>query len=410
MPSISASVGLLGTNKKHDVALIQAMLRVITNSKGQPYLSIGYDGDFTPEGQTFKAIKAFQEDQKTLDGPPKETPGKIDMTGKTFSKMVELLPGTHKDIRALENFPIVYLAGTINECTAAASRVSSDPKFTKEFKGRLTALINTFYQRYGIVLTVNPDWAHGGFRTFQEQRELMDKIENGEPVTQAGPGESNHNWGNGADVGFSGFGLLTGDSTVCQIPKVRIKGDGPWLTEVAKVNAQAAAQLWKLRDDATTLSPSTLPKDKGHLQTFSDGTVSMVRSLAEHMNVEGCMWWEYKQGAYWSNYGLANQDTKFKVGSAKRIWDKAVNVDETSLATALNQAEARRKVSPLPAFEESIRTGIVELTPNPPAIWKASDIKKAHCDMMRIFFRVDFELSEANYETWKPYTGSGAPI
>jgi hypothetical protein len=410
MPSISAAVGQAGTNKKHDVALIQAMLRVIKNSKGQPYASFAYDGSYTPGGQTFSAIKAFQEEHKTQVGPPVETLGKIEMTGKTFSKMVELLPSTHKEMRALENFSLVYLPATLTEATAAAARVSSDPKFTTEFKTKLTLLINNFYQKYGIVLSVNPDWALGGFRTFQEQRELMNKMENGAAVTQAGPGESNHNWGNGADVGFSQFRWLKGDGTVIKIPGVHYDGDGPWLSELATADSATAQALWNLRDQATTLSPSTLPKDKGHLQTFSDAKLSMVRSLAEHMNVEGCMWWEYKQGAYWCNYGLANPDTKFKVGSAKRIWDKGVNVDETSLATALNQAEARKKAAPLPDYEEAIRTGIVDLTPHPPAVWKASDIKKAHCDMMRVFFRVDFELAEENYESWKPYDSNGNRI
>lgn len=411
MPKITASVGHTGLNKKHDVALVQAMLRVIKDPKGQPYVTFNYDGDFTPGGATFKAIKAFQDDYKTNAGPPPEPAGKLELNGKTFNKMVELLPASHKEIRALENFSVVYLPGTMMEANQAAARVTGDAKFTSEFKAKLSTLITTFYQKYGIVLSVNPDWANGGFRKFQEQRELMDKLDkNGNPVTNAGPGESNHNWGNGADVGFAHFGSLKGDGTVVKIPGVLGEGDGPWLGLLEESKPAAAVELWKLRNDATTLFKSDLAGDMGHLQTFSDNNASMVVSLAEHLSIEGCMWWEFKQGAYWCNYGLANKDVKFKVGTAKRIWDSAVNVDEASLATALNQAEARKKLAPLPDYEEAIRKAIVELTPDPPSVWKSTDIKKAHCDKMRAFFRADFELSEASYTTWKPYDKNGAPI
>lgn len=415
MARLTGSVGAGTPNPKHDVALIQAMLRVIKNPKGQPYVTFNYDGGFTLNGATHKAIMAFQTDHKTTAGPPPETLGKIDMNGKTFAKMSELLPASHREIRALENFPVVYLAGTQAELNAAVARVNSDDKFRVDFKAKLVNLINAFYQKYGIVLSVNPDWANGGFRTFQQQRDLMDQRDDkGNPVTQSGPGESNHNWGNGADVGFAKFWLLKGDGNLVKVPKSTELGDGPWLTELAKIDQSAVAELWKQRDQMTPLFPSALAGDKPHLQSFSDNQVSMGKSLAEHMNIEGCMWWDYKQGAYWCNYGLANPDTKFKLGSAKKIWDNRpdskVNVDEASLALALNQAEARRKIKPLPDYEEAIRQAMIELTPNPPAVWKKEHIKIAHCNMMRIFFRVDFELSEANYTTWKPFDKSGKPM
>jgi hypothetical protein len=103
-----------------------------------------------------------------------------------------------------------------------------------------------------------------------------------------------------------------------------------------------------------------------------------------------------------------------RVGSAKKIWDNRpdskVNVDEDSLALALNQAEARRKLTPLPGYEEDIRKAIVGLTPNPPEVWKKAHITVAHCNLMRAFFKMDLELSEQNYKTWKPFNKNGAPM
>ncbi len=412
MPKLGASVGQpSGLNKKHDVALVQAMLQVIKNPKNQPYATFKYDGEFGLNGATFKAIKAFQEDHKTNLGPPPEPLGKIELNGKTFSKMVELLPASHKGLRGLEGYPIVYLEGTQAELNAAVARVTGDGKFTAEFKGKVVALFNKFYQKYGIVLSVNPDFADGGFRDFATQRKLMDRVlSNGDMASDAGPGESNHNWGNGADIGFTQFYLLNGNGTIARVPGVAVSGDGAWLSELEKISPAAVAELWTARNNMTDLYQSKKIGDKPHLQTFSDTKVSMGKSLAEHMSIEGCMWWKYEAYSYWCNYGLADKETKFKVGSAKRIWDSSVNVDEASLATALNQAEARRKLGPLPEYEEAIRKAIVELTPSPPAVWKKTDIKKAHCDMMRIFFRVDFELAEASAATWKPYDKDGNPM
>jgi hypothetical protein len=412
MPTLSASVGQGGTNKKHDVSLVQAMLRIVKNPKGQPYVTFDYDGQFTPGGATFKAIKAFQEDQTTLDGPPKEVVGKVEPNSKTFQKMTQLLPADRQDLRTLENQKLVYVAGTQAEANAAANRVTNDPDFTTDFKTKLADLIRKFYTKFGIVLNVIPPFANGGFRTFDEQQK---EFKDGD--SDAGPGESYHNWGNGADVGMDGFAWLKGNGAVIIMSPKSTQcnpvGDGPWLTELTKVNSTAVAELWNLRDlmAAGSLFPTSLENDKAHLQTFSDATVSMVRSLAEHLSQFGRMWWEHKPGAYWCNYGLADQAVKFKVGTASKIWDRAVNVDETSLATALNQAAKRRAAGPLPDYEEAIYTAIVGLTPSPPAVWKASDIKKAHCDRMRDFFHADFEtVGEKEIRAqWRPLKADGSP-
>jgi hypothetical protein len=60
MTDITGSVGEGGTNKTHDVALVQAMLRIVKSKKGTPYLSGNYDGTYGQ--QTKNAIIAFQAD------------------------------------------------------------------------------------------------------------------------------------------------------------------------------------------------------------------------------------------------------------------------------------------------------------------------------------------------------------
>jgi len=72
MADITDSVGEGGTNKVHDVALVQAMLSVIKDAKGNPYLD-DYDGKY---GHGTKgAIVKFQTDQGVLKPPAKPAAG-----------------------------------------------------------------------------------------------------------------------------------------------------------------------------------------------------------------------------------------------------------------------------------------------------------------------------------------------
>ena len=78
MPDIKDSVGEGGRNLAHDVALVQAMLRVVKNAKGTPYLGGNYDGVYGP--QTKAAITSFQTENK-LAGDAKSTPAGLDKLG-----------------------------------------------------------------------------------------------------------------------------------------------------------------------------------------------------------------------------------------------------------------------------------------------------------------------------------------
>ncbi|WP_046241434.1 peptidoglycan-binding domain-containing protein, partial [Delftia tsuruhatensis] len=62
MPDIKDSVGEGGSNQVHDVALLQAMLRVVKDAKNAPYLGVDYDGSYG--AQTRAALERFQNDHK----------------------------------------------------------------------------------------------------------------------------------------------------------------------------------------------------------------------------------------------------------------------------------------------------------------------------------------------------------
>ena len=97
----------------------------------------------------------------------------------------------------------------------------------------------------------------------------------------------------------------------------------------------------------------------------------------------------------------------FQIGAAKDIWDKKVNISETNLANALNQAIKRRAAAPLPDYEEAIYQAVLKKHPQPPKEFKSSDIKKADCDLMRDFLREEWESAEKSYEQWKPVDSAG---
>lgn len=59
------------------------------------------------------------------------------------------------------------------------------------------ALVRTMFTTYQLVLTVAPS---GGRRTFQNQYDIAT---DGSGATDAGPGESNHNFGQAVDIGFN---------------------------------------------------------------------------------------------------------------------------------------------------------------------------------------------------------------
>src|SRR5256885_16917319 len=100
MPDIKDSVGEGGSNQVHDVALLQAMLRVVKDAKNAPYLGVDYDGSYG--AQTRAALERFQNDHKLAPakaapgqpqaGGAKEALGLAAAGGATVAKLSGMLP------------------------------------------------------------------------------------------------------------------------------------------------------------------------------------------------------------------------------------------------------------------------------------------------------------------------------
>ena len=79
MQDLTASVGIGGANKKHDYTLVQTLLRVIKDSKGQPYLAGFIDG--VPGDHTNGAIVRYQTDNHLIPPAPGPGPAKAPIPG-----------------------------------------------------------------------------------------------------------------------------------------------------------------------------------------------------------------------------------------------------------------------------------------------------------------------------------------
>jgi peptidoglycan hydrolase-like protein with peptidoglycan-binding domain len=398
MPDIKDSVGEGGLNQGHDVALVQAMLRVVKNAKGLPYLGGNYDGSYG--GNTKAAILAFQKDHKTANAgaapPPVKLPGAgapagkigglggtlsgaigaavgaaagmlatalldkaghVKAKGPTIEKLNAMLPADYKDIRIIEGTKTLYWPGAAADADKHAKAIEGDADLEAGFRATVAKLVRTMFDRHKIVLSLTNT---GGRRTFQKQYELRTQPK---PPTGAGPGESNHNFGQAVDIGYKDFKWMKGDG--------RAEKDSWWLNDLAAVSGSKAQQMWEARNriavDELGLHPSALKGDLIHLQQFSDAKVSMRRSLADLLTRVGTMKWQDGAGGY--KCDLGGGKAFFPVGSAVDIWKGDATVSKAEIAGA-----------------KGVPVG---------------QIKEADVKAMRQKLRGDFDLAQTNWEKWE---------
>ena len=187
MPDITKIVGEAGDNQTQDTALVQAMLRIVKNVNQAPYLAGNYDGAYGPV--TKAAIVAFQADQKLIQPSGKDNQGLVAPDGETIQKLNAMLPATHNELRIIPSTKTVYLEGSADDAAASKAAITGDAEFETNFRTLVGRLVQTMYDQHKIVLWLTPT---GSRRTFAQQA--------AEVNTNAGPGESNHNFGREVDI------------------------------------------------------------------------------------------------------------------------------------------------------------------------------------------------------------------
>lgn len=172
-----------------------------------------YDGVYGK--QTSTAISEFQNGYKLVGKNSVDKAGKVVPNGETIKKLNAMLPANYKSMRIIANTKTVYLAGDAKEAVLSKLAVTGNANIQTNFKTNVGKLIQTMFEQHKIVLRVTKT---GFRRTFAEQAALT--------KTNAGPGESNHNFGRAVDIGFKGIKWLQGNG--------KIVTDADWLNTLVK--------------------------------------------------------------------------------------------------------------------------------------------------------------------------------
>lgn len=413
MQALGGSVGEKGANAISDVALLQAILlktqRVATaTSPAGSYLA-SYDG--ICGDKTKAAIRAFQTDHVFVssDGTqsaakPNATAGLVAPNDATWTKLLEKLAADFADMRVLAGGKAVYVAATpvqLQARTAAANALT----FAPAFRTKVLACIDRMHALHGIAIGV---CRQGDRRDFQTQYDLLTS---GRGVTNAGPGESNHNFGMAVDLGFEGLRWLQGNGTVTE-------NETSWLHRLDP-NQSLIAEALRFWDALRTVGTSAAvgafrgpAGDRPHLQNWNDAGVSMAARLADLLTRSGTMRWAAARGAYTCDLGLGGDLTP--VGTAAQIWNRQATLTIAEL-TRLRAAQAARAAGqqrpgaagappgrpPLPA--QPPRPGAPMQAGNPqPAGARLPPVNQADVVAMQRELRRQFELADANWQAWTP--------
>lgn len=391
MQDLTGTVGENGKNTRHDAALVQAIL-VLTqrpphlDPKRPTYLG-AIDGDCG--GRTKGAIRQFQYDQvfvgpdgRTSQAVPGATAGLISPGDVTWRKMLSAVPSQFKDLRVLSGSKTVYVAATQAQQNAR-SAATGQLTFQPAFAARVVSVINRVFNRHGVAIGVCRD---GDRRTFQTQYELLTS---GRRVTNAGPGESNHNFGQAVDLGFEGLRWLQQDGKV-------VENETSWLHRLdpgQRATGEALIFWDMLRNEGMQIGLNRGPiGDRPHLQAWNDAGIDMATRLADLLTRVGRMRWTGQRQRYQCDLGLGGR--YFDVGSAAQIWNGAATITVPILTQARAQAGgqgAAAQGAPPP------RGGPAQGTQ--PA---APPVTDRDVVAMQAALRADFVAADTNWQTWQP--------
>lgn len=410
MPEIKASIGAGLTNSHDDVALIQAMLVVVKNAKGTSYLN-SYDGVFG--NHTKNAIIAFQNDQvfkqqrvasvttassaKPIPIPaPTPTPsltpipataanaklGVISPNDVTFKQLLSMLPTNYKELNVLPGGKTVYLSSADGDRKASCANINTEGQLNITFRGRVAKLIDEVFSRHKLAIWVVP--GEGRRRTFEQQYKLTFT-----PNTKAGPGESNHNYGQAVDIGFKGLRWLKANGTI-------VENEDYWLHKLdpKQTIVPEAACFWKAMQTVATGAAGLFRGpawDQPHIQAWNDHLVSMNKRLGALLALVGAMKWTGHNGHYQTDFGLGGKF--YDVGTAKQIWEKSATVDNQMLASA--RTDALKKAAMIAGPASSAWKNFKAIA--------ATDIKQTEIDAVKISLRTEFDRAEQNWTKWTPF-------
>lgn len=375
MQALSGSVGERGANRRHDVALVQALLVLTPRPPGRAPLHRSYLRQV--DGQcgrgTVEAIRLFQGEQvmvsdrrdalfpRVAQSVPAAVAGTITPGDATWVTLVAGVPPAFAELRVLPGSRTPYLAAPIGNRDAAVTRAGG-LTFEPNFRNSVTAVIRRMHQTTGIVCSV---CRQGDRRSFDAQYLLLTS---GRNVTHAGPGESNHNFGQGVDLGFERLRWLRPTGVV-------VENEDSWLHQLDPLQRSHGEPVlfWNaLREAGTREGLFRGPaRDRPHLQAWDDAGLDMAARLAALLSRVGTMRWAGRRQRYECDLGFGGR--LFHVGSAAEIWSRQATVT----VAMLNVARAQGGGPAAPATPQDVTA-------------------------MRAALRADFDAADLAWASWTP--------
>jgi len=409
MVNIKNTVGDKGVNAWEDVALVQLMLRVIKNARGQSYFASDYNGTYNAALKT--AISSFQTDQRVLTPDPYHHVGTADWTrltppggdksgligprSRTFDALNAKLPVEYKDIRTINNIKLIYLGETQAQAMLMALSIRNYAQFNPDFREKIARLVEIMFQEHGIVLRMEPKT--GWRRDFASQIVVSNK-------SKSGPGESAHQFGRGADVGFQGLKWVMGNG--------QIKTADYWLQ--LPFPGDKMSKFFEERNKiAVRLGLFYLPPSYEliHLQNYNNSSLNWGRSLARLLETTSPTRarWTVKGGIpnhYNVDLGLGGF---ISVGTSTEMWNGVSPINKAEVVRALN---AKRAATPTFSVEQFFGgTAIPNLphnpqpaatNPNPPRtpVLTEANITAANIQYLQNVVRAEIQAADRGWDQW----------
>jgi len=401
-----------------DIAMVQMMLKVIKDAKGDAYLKVNYNGEWND--QTKDALIRFQKDHKLIDLPPApgakagaplakalDKEGVVDTDSATLKALNAALPLDYKDAIILSGAKTVYFPGSNADAKASSSKVRGELQLEMKFRIKAADFIDQFYSQTKIVVSTPP--GSGMRRDFQGQMNV---------TSQAGPGESNHQFGQAADIGFGGLKWIDGDGTIRKDTSWLNLGEDEKGVKKAYMTPQKAAEFIKAHNNLVFgkigLFPTSLAGDYTHVQAYSDNSLSYSRSLAKLLNIDGKMKWDGtkhvpgQQNKYKSDFGLEGKT--YVVGTAKELFGGKAKISKADLVDALNSS--KKDLSKMDIFKEfkfvkdALKAAKTVPGKLPPSITgekvREKDIIETDLELLRKAAKKDWTKAGEDWKQWVP--------
>ncbi len=329
---LSGSVGIGGTNLKSDILKVQVALnqRLHLIPGIQKLAEDRSLGENPAKSKTVAAIRVFQKKIVGMSIPD----GVIDKKGRTIDK----INSTGTPLGKLTTFPGTKFSYRKTNITLTTCFATLPKELRPAFKKHIKKIIREMHN-LGIAFGAYKKYK-AGYRSFQTQYDLKTK-KSKKFITNAGPGESFHNYGLAVDLGVINWVDKNGKSYNTDF----------WLGSMDKISGYKgfSSKIWKKRNSSGLNKVYSLKREIIHLQGVTARTNGRS-SLAKCLNkaATGSMF-SYQRGPNKSRTYQCKISKKAKwvnIGTAEELWaGKVKNVTINEKKTIIKHMKKAESIA-----------------------------------------------------------------